>query len=182
MSIDKPWIISKEKTLLSCKPWLEVTEQQVTLPNGKVVDDYFQIYASSYVEIIPVLTNGSILMAGRYKHGPRSYSLGFPGGYIEPGEPPIDTARRELQEECGLVSDDWREMVTLTIDGNRGPSSVSIFLAYQCREGQKLESDDLEDTTLIEVTVDKLKANINTGQIKTLGAYCAALLAVNEVA
>ena len=79
----------------------------MTLPNGKVVDDYFQIYASSYVEIIPVLTNGSILMAGRYKHG-RSYSLGFPGRYIEPGEPPIDAARRELQEECGLVSDDWR--------------------------------------------------------------------------
>ena len=57
-------------------------------------------------------------------------------------------------------------MVTLTIDGNRGPSSVSIFLAYQCREGQKLEFDDLEDATLIEMTVENLKANINTGQIK----------------
>ena len=48
---------------------------------------------------------GRILLV-RHTYGPRAWDL--PGGGAKPNEPPLDAARREMQEELGLGQAPWR--------------------------------------------------------------------------
>ena len=102
------WKILSQKLLFSAKPWFEVTKQVVELPNGLTINNYYQINQPNYVEIAPINDRGKILMCRRYKHGIRKETIGFPGGYIEPDETPLNAAKRELHEECSLKSSNWK--------------------------------------------------------------------------
>ncbi len=63
---------------------------------------------------------GAVVMARHYKHGPRHVILSLPAGHLEPGEQPLDSAKRELLEETGFVADDkdWRSLGSFVVSGN----------------------------------------------------------------
>jgi 8-oxo-dGTP pyrophosphatase MutT (NUDIX family) len=53
-----------------------------------------------------VLTDRDHVLLVRHTYGPRGWDL--PGGTVEPGEDPAQTARREIEEELGVLIDDWQ--------------------------------------------------------------------------
>lgn len=53
------------------------------------------------VVMLPMLPDGRIAMIRQHRHAVEHDLLELPAGTIEPHEPPIDTARRELIEETG---------------------------------------------------------------------------------
>lgn len=54
-----------------------------------------------------------------------NFKFGLPGGVIEPGEDALTAAKRELQEETGLIAAKLAEIRTDVIDNNR----TTLFLA-----------------------------------------------------
>jgi 8-oxo-dGTP pyrophosphatase MutT (NUDIX family) len=74
-----------------------------------------------------VLTSGQEVLLVRHTYGPDVWDL--PGGVIKRGEPPLDAAQREMAEELGIASVQWREAGTIrgrqsfrrdTVHGFRG--------------------------------------------------------------
>ena len=104
----KKWKILKRKVLLKKEPWFVVSQQEVQLQNQKIVNPFYQIESPSYVEVIPFDKNFKILLNLKYKHGVLAGSFGFPSGYIEKNESPMMAAKRELQEETGLVAERFK--------------------------------------------------------------------------
>ena len=174
----KGWIVRGEELLLEASPWLTVTRQVIELPDGRLIDDYYQVRSPSYVEVVPVDPQGRVLVLWRYKHGARRSSMGFPGGYIESGESADRAAKRELQEECALQSSDWSELGACCIDGNRGTAEVHIFIAWGCTEAEVIPTDDLEAGDALWIGPKELRVHLEEGRFCTLGAYAAALLAL----
>jgi ADP-ribose pyrophosphatase len=171
----KPWVVLGEVELFSAQPWLAVTRQVIELPDGRCIDDYYQLHSASYVEVVPVDDQGRVLVFWRYKHGTRCSSLGFPGGYIELGEAVDAAARRELQEECALQTRELSGLGSCTIDGNRGEAKVHFFVAWDCFEAPVLPSDDLEVGEAFWISVRELQEHLDLGQFRTLGAFATAL-------
>lgn len=66
-----------------------------------------------------VLTRGDRVLLVRHTYGPRVWDL--PGGTMKPDEDPMKTAGREIQEELGLVIDDWTRLgeISNTLDHRR---------------------------------------------------------------
>lgn len=81
-------------------PWCGLRRDEVVLPNGDL-QEYHVFEISNAVTVVPVRTDGSIVMVGqyRYPHGGTHWEI--PAGRIDPDEDPADAARRELLEETG---------------------------------------------------------------------------------
>ncbi len=78
------------------------TVEDVQLPNGVNTRMAFVRHPGS-TAIVPLTDDRRVVMTRQYRHAVRQYLLEVPAGTMEPGEPPLDCARRELEEETGLV-------------------------------------------------------------------------------
>jgi 8-oxo-dGTP pyrophosphatase MutT (NUDIX family) len=120
----------------------------------------------------------------QYRHplGRRLWEL--PAGLLDAGgEDPLDTAKRELQEEAGLAATDWRVMVDLATSPGFTDESVRVYLATILTEVDRPEADDeeadltlewfsLEDAVQMVLAGDIVNAASATG---VLAAYAAVI-------
>ncbi len=89
-------------------------------------DGFHHIVLPEYAVVVPVTTDGRFVMIREFKQGPGEVCLNAPAGGLNPGESPLDAARRELLEETGYAADDWHALGDFALDGStgcgRGPS------------------------------------------------------------
>ena len=175
----QPWKIVESRSVFRAGPWFEVFRQQLALPDGRVVDDYYRIDAGDYVEILAMDSSHHLLGMWRYKHGAGRVNLGLPAGYLQAGETPLAAGRRELAEECGLASDDWETLGAFAVDGNRGCGNAHFLLARCCGPArERPPSDDLEECRQVWLSLDDWSRLLRQGRVGTLGAAAAVLWAL----
>ena len=58
--------------------------------------------------IVAVDREGFVTLVRQLREPARARLLELPAGTLEPGEEPLETAQRELREECGLTGGEWR--------------------------------------------------------------------------
>lgn len=105
---------------------------------------FYQLKSPDWVTVIPRSKEGDILMVRQFRFGSLSLSLEFPAGVIDPGEDPLDAAKRELREETGYLATKW----TLLGKINPNPAFMSnqswTFLAEELEDTKKTEWDENE--------------------------------------
>ena len=171
------WQVLKRELVLECPPWLSLWRETIRLPEGREIDDYYQIEQRDYV-VIAAWRDGMVLGMWRYKHGPRRVNLGLPAGYLETGEDALSAARRELHEEAGLALEDWQHLGRYCVDGNRSQARAHFFVARECRFIEGCASDDLEEQIAEWLTPQQWQENLAAGRVATLGAAMAVYAGV----
>jgi 8-oxo-dGTP pyrophosphatase MutT (NUDIX family) len=100
---------------------------------------------ADWVNVIARTQEGAIVFVRQHRFGTQQDSLEIPGGVIDPGEEPLQAARRELREETGYEASAWRSMgwcfPNPAIQANR----VHTFVAEGCTRAGEPELDELED-------------------------------------
>lgn len=176
------WQVLERELVADCPPWLSLWRETVRLPDGREISDYYQIEQRDYVEIA-AWQNGKVLGLWGYKHGPRRVTLGLPAGHLEDGEDALAAARRELQEEAALASDEWQILGSYCVDGNRSRARAHICVARDCRRVEALPSDDLEARSAQWLAPKEWEEHLAAGRIATIGAAMAVhagILAVSR--
>ena len=85
---------------------IEVFEDQVKCSNGLISTREIVMHSPAVV-IIPIESNGNILLIKQYRHAIQSSILECPAGCVETNETPLDAAKRELAEECSVKAEHW---------------------------------------------------------------------------
>ena len=164
-----PFMKTLSRQLL-CRPnkYLEVQLHKVQLPDGRCIDDWPWVIMPDYVNILARTADGRFLCFRQPKYAYEGVFLAPVGGYMEPGEAPLDAARRELLEETGYGSGDWQSLGSYVVDANRGAGTANFFLALDVQFEKEPVADDLEPQELLFLTRDELQAALDGGQFKVL--------------
>lgn len=80
--------------------------------------------------IVAVDADERVLLIQQYRHPIRHRDWEIPAGLLDVvGEPPLETARRELAEEVDLVASDWSPLVSIFTTPGGNDEVVHLFLA-----------------------------------------------------
>ncbi|MGC4989961.1 NUDIX hydrolase [Nocardia salmonicida] len=100
--IDPPrTVVHQEWTVYDGQPWLRVTRNEITTPDG-VSRSHHAIRLNTVATVIAVDDRARTLLMRRHRWIVDSIGLESPGGIVEDGEVPLECARRELLEETGF--------------------------------------------------------------------------------
>jgi 8-oxo-dGTP pyrophosphatase MutT (NUDIX family) len=158
------WETLKREEILDCSPWFRVYQEAVRLEDGQtVVPDFYLIDATSYVMVFALTEDGKVPVVEQYKHALKRRVLALPAGYIDPGEEPAVSAKRELLEETGMESPAWRSLGAFVTDGNRGAGLCHAYLALQAVQVKEPDPGDLQELTLHLYTLERLRAEWQSG-------------------
>ena len=178
----KPWQVQRTRLLLDCSPWFRVMADDLLLPGGRQVENYYRIEALDFVMIFPLAEDGRVLALRGYKHGPGRVMLQLPAGYLDrPGESPLACARRELFEETGHAADEWRPLGSLSVDGNRGMGRAYMFLARGLHSVAPPDAGDLETLVVRWLSLDELRRLWRAGQFDNTTATALIGLALDTL-
>ena len=113
--------------------------------------DVFVFACPDWCNVLAETDEGELVLVWQYRFGSDALSLEVPGGVIDPGEAPVDAARRELREETGYEADSF-ELVSVVqpnpaLQGNR----CFTFLARGARPTGQTAFDELEDLETVLV-------------------------------
>lgn len=140
----RPWKTLSRTTLLSRKPFFEISQSEVETDKGQIIPDFYTVELSEFVICVPFLENGQILTLRSYKHGAGKISMTFPAGLLDPGETPEDAMKRELLEETGLHARQMVHLGSFIDNGNQVGSRGHYFAALSCTQIQPPDDGDLE--------------------------------------
>ncbi len=83
-----------------------VVEERLALPSG-LEQNLAVVVHPGAVAIVAQEDDGRLVLVRQYRHALGRWMLELPAGRREAGEEPLATARRELEEETGLVAREW---------------------------------------------------------------------------
>jgi ADP-ribose pyrophosphatase len=107
---------------------LKVHRDVVRLPDGTCATREF-IRHPGAVAVVPLFEDGRVLLVRqfRYPHG-RDF-IEVPAGKLEPGEPKLDTAKRELLEETGYAAAEWTRFGVIHTAIAYTDEGIELFVA-----------------------------------------------------
>lgn len=131
---------------------LHVVSDTVRLSNGhETVREY--IRHSGAAMIIAMADENTIVLVRQYRYPLDSHFIELPAGKIDPGEESMDTAKRELREECGYDAKAWRHLTTLHPCIGYANERIELYLARDLvAVGQQLDDDELLEVLHVPVT------------------------------
>jgi len=89
----------------------------------------------------------SVLLERQYRYPVGMHCYELPAGKFEPGEPSIETARRELLEETGYVANEWTLLYSTLPCVGYSDERIEFFLARELSfKGASLDEGEFLET------------------------------------
>lgn len=174
MTPTNPWKTLSSKFVYQ-NQWLRIREDRVLRPDGNE-GIYGVVELPPSVAIVALNDRDEVLLVGQWRYTHGKFSWEIPTGGSEPGEPILDAAKRELQEEGGIVAVDW--IALGSIDNSNGVTTdvSNLFLATKLAQGAG-HSDPTEQLSVRWMPFAQAVAEVMSGSMTESGTVAAILKA-----
>ena len=163
--MEKPRWRRRASAFVVDSPHLRLRVDELELPDGTIVPDYYVRESAGFVVVFPVTDDGHIVMVRQYRYGSDAIHLELPAGGLTTAKTRRAVRARELLEETGYEAQGLELVATYFAEPVRATSQARIFLATGAR---KTREPDLDPTEVIEVELvdfDVFRAMLRDGRI-----------------
>ena len=126
--------------------------------------------------ILPITDKNEIVFVCQLRESVGKVMVELPAGMVDKGEEPIQTARRELEEETGLIAKDIEHMITIFPSTGYTSEKVHIFLARNFELGKTNFDEDEDIIEVKKIPIEECIKKIENGELPNASQVIAILL------
>jgi 8-oxo-dGTP pyrophosphatase MutT (NUDIX family) len=172
MKINGPWKI-KESQEKYKNPWMKVREDKVIQPDGKEgICGVVEMLNGAC--ILPLDDDGYVYLIDQFRYTIEKNSIEVAGGSMNKGEKILETAKRELKEEAGIIADEWIFLETIYPTTTAIKSSSSLYLTRKLKF-IKATPEGTEQIKVLKVKLEEAVKMVMDNRINH-GPSCVLIL------
>ncbi|MFM7312163.1 MAG: NUDIX hydrolase [Cyanobium sp.] len=131
---------------------------------------------------VPLHDDGRVVVLRQYRFAVQARLLEFPAGTLDPGETPLSTMQRELQEEAGYSAERWDPLGTMLPCPGYSDEVIHLFLARELTPlSERPAGDDDEDLEVLLMEPAELDALLASGDEYLDGKSITAWLRAKQL-
>jgi ADP-ribose pyrophosphatase len=123
------------------------------------------------VAILP-LNGDRCKLLKQYRYAIDQYIFEAPAGTMEPGEDPLETARRELIEETGFAAKTIAEKGFIYTTPGYTDEKIFLFEARDLSPSREFGKDEDEVIEVVDIAINDLTGMISDGTIVDAKTIC----------
>lgn len=175
----KKWKLIQTEMVLNHR-WCQVRRDEIELPNGQVIDDFFVHIKPDVALVLPITVNREIVFVRQYRHAIDDFIVELPAGGFDPEkETPESAALRELTEETGYIANNLKKIATLYDRPSKDTNRTHLFVAENVRQEGKQDLDITEEIEVLLIPINQVLEKISNGEICVVGTVAALFLGLN---
>jgi 8-oxo-dGTP pyrophosphatase MutT (NUDIX family) len=177
-----PWTVLSRATVYE-NNWIQVNHHEVLGPTGSPGVYGTVHFKNQATGVVPIDENGHVILVGQYRFPLHAYSWEIPEGGGSHLVPALESAQRELREECGLAARCWTEILQMDLSNSVSDERSTAFLAWNLYEapGQPDEHEELQVARKpFWEAVDRVKRGEIRDAISAAALLRVALMALQD--
>ncbi len=155
-----------ESNYIIRRPWLTARCDKVKLPDGRINPEHYVLEYPNWVNVIAITEEGKFVMVEQYRHGLQDVYVELVAGVAEPGEEPIESAKRELLEESGYAGGEWELLTVIAQNPSTCNNLTYCFLAKGVKKVSSQHLDATEDIAVKLLSEEEVKAMLMADEMK----------------
>jgi ADP-ribose diphosphatase len=168
-----PWRVTSRTTVYD-NPWIRVDHHDVLNPAGKPGVYGVVHFKNHAIGVVAIDENGNVILVGQYRFPHAAYSWEIPEGGGPAGPTILESAQRELREECGVTARNWLEVVGMDLSNSVTNEKGTAFLAWDLSHGAA-QPEDNEQLHVVRVPFCEALGRVKRGEIRDSLSVAAIL-------
>jgi ADP-ribose pyrophosphatase len=113
---------------------------------------------------IPITSDGQLILVRQYRFAVQGRLLEFPAGTVEVNEDPLETVKREIQEEAGYRANKWEKLGEFFLAPGYSDEIIYAYLATDLEKLDNLNLEEDEDLEIVIMTPSEFEKAIYDGE------------------
>jgi len=155
---------------------LQVNDDEVRLPDGSNARREYVVHPGAAL-ILPLFDDDSVLLERQYRYPVGAHFYELPAGKFEPGEPALETAKRELLEETGYAAAEWRALGAIHPCIGYSNEVIEFFLARKLERTGSQQLDHGEFLETLQLPLQEALDWVRSGRISDVKTMLGLLMA-----
>ncbi len=141
-----PWITQSSENVYE-SPWIKVVKHAVLNPAGKPATYSVVNFKNLAIGILPLDQEGNTWLVGQWRYPLEQYCWEIPEGGGPLDIDPLESAKRELKEETGIIANDFKEIMRLHLSNSATNELAIVYLA----KNLVLEEAEPEESEVLQI-------------------------------
>jgi ADP-ribose pyrophosphatase len=124
-----PWTVLARYKIYE-HDWIRVDHHEVLGPSGGPGVYGTVHFKHQATGVVPIDVDGNVILVGQYRFPLHAYSWEIPEGGGSHERTALESAQRELREECGVTAKRWMEILGMDLSNSVSDERSTAFLAW----------------------------------------------------
>ncbi|OWV69768.1 DNA mismatch repair protein MutT [Rhizobium sp. N122] len=180
----KPWSVTASRITYEDR-WIRLRSDDCLTADGIVVAPFHVLDYPDWINVVPVMPDGRVLLTREYRHGRGEIIHGLVAGGVErddsgSGDAAMVAARRELREETGYEASTFVKLLTSYPNAASHSNAVTSWLALGLSRAGQPRFDPGEKVELLFADLAAILGDLQSGAIVMQSMHVAALYAAES--